>query len=676
MSIVFDSYPIDGIKNILQYPPIDNNYLELLANLSALFTVNTQDIVRMSIIIPLRFIFWIIAITFLILCIIFRNRQPLKQRYIYSLLLLTVNIIHSFETIEFIMPIQKWFYTSYYIKGLNPLNIADPLFKPPDLIIYENVICYFCAFFAYTFYIFSVTLYLINLITFILNKLFAAKKVSFVNALQRLKERRRELAKEKIRQSFKPITKKKSTLTTLFGGKSDTELSETNTTSTTSTTNSKVTLDITDQEMIPVDENTIVLGDDNLTIFDDGDETNLDTDLDIDECEDDLDSLNSKRSNLQLLKFLVKNNIIQIITITIITLLWLALACIFIFGVSLPNSGQCDREKRLYLTLIYCLVELLVFICIPLLLTVDFISTLRTYIKTREKSSKTSFLSYYFFETDPFRYRIEALVLSISDTLGSIIAIGFAFSNNEVVSGLLLSLDTSLLIELFGGLLTIPGISLYFTIRDYYLERRSMQPKENNKGDDDIQTLKELSEAGPSKPAIDYVMKHTKERNLFYNYLKQEFSLENLLFLEEVYHFQQVSKNRLLKRYEKCKEIINLFLLSKSDLEINVSRKIVDSVLQQWTKFKQIPNLDTVAKQYAKQQNLNITEEQKEILLELKLFLLNDTLFDSITYETYRNLIDSYYRFIRSKPWQDYLREQGCEPVLLVSKHRLSVFNK
>jgi regulator of G-protein signaling len=67
-------------------------------------------------------------------------------------------------------------------------------------------------------------------------------------------------------------------------------------------------------------------------------------------------------------------------------------------------------------------------------------------------------------------------------------------------------------------------------------------------------------------------IQNKKHLNAFKIFLRNEFSEENLEFIEEVEKFRKLTSDE--KRYQKCKEIWSLFIKPKAKMEINMRANI------------------------------------------------------------------------------------------------------
>lgn len=90
------------------------------------------------------------------------------------------------------------------------------------------------------------------------------------------------------------------------------------------------------------------------------------------------------------------------------------------------------------------------------------------------------------------------------------------------------------------------------------------------------------------------VLQHKSLRNSFKTFAKSEYSLENLLFIEQLEAYKQATN--VEKRHSLAQGMIDNFLRHQSDLEINISNQLQTSVIATFEAHGALPTLfDSVA---------------------------------------------------------------------------------
>jgi hypothetical protein len=143
-----------------------------------------------------------------------------------------------------------------------------------------------------------------------------------------------------------------------------------------------------------------------------------------------------------------------------------------------------------------------------------------------------------------------------------------------------------------------------------------------------IYKTNESEEKRKSVKKVEQVLQSDLGRFYFKAYATSEFSVENILFYEEVMNFKNMKNSKtfeISKQIEKAATMIQIFLTKDSIMEVNTNDTIVEAILGKLQEFK------------------NDTNEQGI-----------DSLFDELLKDIVSVLEDTFSRFIFSHYHQEY----------------------
>ncbi|EFC49568.1 predicted protein [Naegleria gruberi] len=409
--------------------------------------------------------------------------------------------------------------------------------------------------------------------------------------------------------------------------------------------------------------------------------------IDVDGSDDEvisLDVLSERGRFLNLLKIIIRYKVIEISYIIfwgIVTYIALS-ARIFlspadtliepIFNSSWKSlETYCNYTARVDNNLYTLIISAILFLIVPIFLTVDCFVSLIKYFRLRrenkEKGIKTeNFLVYHFYETDPFVYRSESLLRFIFDVIALIIylVLSSTINTDGTVGGTISSLVITILLHFFGGTFSNPGVTIYKTYHNFI--RMKKKSKNALMPSQQIQNLQELMSSPVSSFSIDYVISRRVEREFFHEFLKKEFSVENLLFAEDLQKLRNINERHARSKVSKVKEMVKLYLSDNSSVfEVNIPSKIIHAELKDFRELTQLMNqhgiqLNSIPKsikeksstRYFPQIDSTIEDQVRKLIENLS----KSDVFSTLNIEIYKNLMDSFYRFKHSRKWIEFVK--------------------
>ncbi|EFC43967.1 predicted protein [Naegleria gruberi] len=644
--------------------------------------------------------------------------------------LVLVNIIGHIQGIIEILPGAPLFFQSYwnqfisekltkqvdaqtfYRNNLNSYGVPTWL---ESFALFENIYCFIDAYFIYGCTVIGLAMYSIQIIKLMLLLLLKDRKQAVARSLEEFKKRQvekfkdlklKEVSSETNLQDQKPIslmkrlsrkilfveTNTSSENLTKQSGESSPTTSASSVSSAPSTSN-LLESNNSQQSQQQLQQESSEVSTPRLSKTGENDDSSslayediaLDLTTDEDALSTSYEEISKKGKFVNFLKKILKYQIIELSYIGFWLTVWYILVTIVIiirtedtwsnFFISWDSySGYCRHNDRVQIGYYSIAILFLIFVFIPITLIFDFVTSLIKYRKiiriNREKNRKTeNFLIYYFYETDPFVYRTEVLGVLILDfivvlTFLIVLPIGVnANYSQQLASSILLSIG----LNFIGGVLCNPGITISRTVWNYLVEFKTKRANKKDSNDSDtIFSLQQLISSPICSESIDYVLSHKTERGLFYQYLKEEYSVENLLFTEDLIKLRKIHNAHIRAKVMKIKEMIKLYLSnSDSVFELNVPTKVIQ---QELTNFRELmallDELNLKATQlprvFKADSNTryfpNIDSNKEEKLKQLISQLGSGRIFTNIQSEVYKNLMDSYYRFNNSRKWKDYIK--------------------
>ncbi|EFC41753.1 predicted protein [Naegleria gruberi] len=696
----------------------------LLGNVTYNLTTAQQAIVMISgnnlvttVTIAIRVVIVIFDI-FLTCCIfLLRNYEPIKSKFFVSLILVGLNVIsHIQGTLDF-LPWIKMYFESYWNQFLmekstksvsaatfyqNNLNSSNGL--PNWLVNYitfENVYCFVNSYVLYGLVVLSVALYSIQIIKLLLLTLLKDKRQDIVKSLEDFK--RKQLEKFKNIKLQNKTEQQNATSNTIQNRKSLRRPAEStedlgqfpSSASNVALNEGVSTLDLSSlSQSVNSDAPMSARGsrpselDEISNAYSDYDDIALDLTTDDDAISTSYEEISKQGRFANLLKKIIKYRIVEISYISLWVIVWFVIISVrvashakdsweSVFYSWEQNSGYCRKIDRDNVSIYAIIVLFILFLAIPLFLAVDFIFSIYKYIQTRrinkEKGEKTeNFFIYYFYETDPFVYRVESLFIVIFDIASGIVLV-IVPSYGPISSQLTSSLVLAIGLNFLGGSISNPGITVMKGIWNFFLafkEKRKAANLNNSDSSNDknanaIQSIQQLLSSPICSYSIDFIISHKKERDLFYQYLREEYSVENLLFIEDLNRLRKINERHVRSKVMKIKEMTKLYLSESSSVfEINVPSKIIHTELKDYKELQNLLNnhklkinqLPRIMKDISLRYFPNIDQSQEELMKPLITNICKPNIFPTLQTEVYKNLMDSFYRFNNSRKWKEHIK--------------------
>ena len=702
-----------------------SEFYDLLSNttndtVSAFATLVTtpESFFFANIFIPLRSIFFCFTLSLFVATIILRNREPIRSKFGVSTVWLIMSMLHSLQVIYNVLPMRQIVFGNYWDQFLvekaqsgisatnfywNKMTNGVPSWMS-DLSGCSNAYCYIVAFAMAPYVILASSAYFMQLIQFMLLRVLNDKKENIKKAIEALKKKRIENLMKKKQQNSSHSEKKP---TTPRGSKK--EQSEVITPRQSVTYASQVNLELmtvstTDALLPPSEQSTPTQSSSQTdatvmpsldlsrisiaTIDNAADETDRSWgtfDTDEYETDDTVSSVgedySSQGRTVNYFKFVIKYRIVQIFILVLLAIIWYIIAFFTLFQkVASPmevifplwktTKGLCYQENFSQITTYLVILTSIVFFIIPVVFMVDLIVSIEKYYRYRKLSKQNGdnhvgFFRYYFDDTDPFFYRLEALSVMFFEIGGMVLLVIFTLGGaigpytqlgNEIVSLFVL--------DLFGGNISFPGITVLATLRNMWHQRSKTTSIEHSNKVSTINNLDDLMKNPTSEESVDYLINHPTERDLFYGYLNQEFSSENLIFVEDLIKFRKVPAKRLRSKLSKLKDMIKLYLTDVSIFEVNLPKKLINEELAPYFKIEHLLSrfnmkIETLPK-IVKDMDSSIlgqgNQEEEKQLKQAIVDICSSSFLSQLRVEVYRNLMDSYSRFINSRKWSDHLK--------------------
>jgi hypothetical protein len=527
-------------------------------------TLNGVELAHIVIILPLRSILIVVAILLFVACVLMRNRQPLKSRSILPFLVVLMSIASSIGIMQDSIPEYK------IIKGLT------------NLFAYRVTWCYIRCIALYPTFIITMASYTLAIARYFVMKLIIQKRQDIAAAVRlNNKEVADDLTEFDIDETEMDELTDHSEMVMNTASSS-------NRLSTRMQSSNKLTADMLSESAIP-----------SVT----SDPTSNTTTSSIGA---------GSTAFLTFLEFCISKKAIVVILIVLMVLWYI---CFIVILVLFKGNCPASIDTQTLFVLIFGVITV---IALPITAIVDLILNYRLIIRFQ--------IIQYLIHSDPLLFRLEMWLLVVVGITA--LTIELVVTNVLIKFGMVIisdfsrSLIRTLLFDVPLCFIIVPGIALSTSIRNRLLERRQhnfvqLEQQQPQK------TIVNLKEYNPSEPTIRLLLKSKITCELFRAYLKKEWSLENLLFLEDVYRYKQIKKQR--QKYKKAQTIVDLYLFSTSKLEVNVPQ--TDS-----NKVKSI---------------LKENENSKQ---------LSDDLFKDLQETVVKNLIDSYSRFYHSAAFQAHIK--------------------
>ncbi|KAG2393793.1 hypothetical protein C9374_003557 [Naegleria lovaniensis] len=734
--------PLQPPADVLLYYYNASDFEFLVSNLTnntqaaqGLIVLTASSTLQSWIIIPLRMMVIVMDVILFFGLVIFRNKEPVKSKFIPSMLLLFVNFIGNLQSIVDRIPVVKLLFQTYWNEYLleklaNPLldaslYFSEHLFEPYQLprwfidwAVFTNVYCYLVAYGLYTISILGVVIYNIQLSRFLLLTFLKERKDQFRNAMIAFKEKQLEKWKNVKMQKLQEKERQKNTetggvnLSSLEKRKSVKSLSRASVSSlssssvdVTSQTHLVPTINLAAVQSVSSSTSTDSLpavtprssmiyntmqGTDEALTDDSFDTEDMVVDLtsDDDAVSTSLEEISKFGKGVKILKFLERYRLIDIGIYTMWLVIWWILVSIAIFTVSTDTTGAifpkwnlirgyCSGNAYLNVITFALIMFSVIFLVAMISWFFDLFVSIYKYVKRRKadqlNSVKTSnFLFYHFVETDPFVYRATFLMNMIFSFIGAVIAL-FFWNSTNFVGSLIIDLCFTLFVNFLGGCVANPGITVARALYDY-VKTSSHRSKKTNSTQDQpsksttIKNLKELVHAPSSSDCLNYIIAHAKERELFYSHLREEFSSENLLFTEALTSLKKINDKFMRRKMMKLKEIVKLYLSeSESVFEVNLPSVLVRNQLKPYfvvTKFMDEQNMSVndlpkMLKDVAAQMFPNVTQDVETKVRNAYTEICHPQFLSGVQTEVYKNLLDSYFRFMGSRKWLNFVKENN-----------------
>jgi len=122
-----------------------------------------------------------------------------------------------------------------------------------------------------------------------------------------------------------------------------------------------------------------------------------------------------------------------------------------------------------------------------------------------------------------------------------------------------------------------------------------------------------------------------------------------------------MQSDKVRSKLLKLHEIHRLYLTERDSIfEVNVSRRVIQSDLDAYHKIAAILHqyemkLEHLPKVFKSAAAILPSEEDDRVLKELLQRMTGPTVLSNVMCEVYKNLLDSYLRFINSRLWKNYL---------------------
>lgn len=584
-----------------------------------------------------------------------------------------------------------------------------------DWAVFSNVYCYLVAYGLYSISILGVVVYNVQLLRFFVLTFLKERKDQFRNAINEFKEKKLEKwrnvklqkMQEKERQRNNESNSNSSTLEKRKSAKSLSRASvsslSTSSMDASSTShlvpaiNLTTVLSVTStpSDSIPTMTprssmiyNTMQGGDD--TLIDDTYDTEdmvVDLTSDDDAVSTSFEEITKFGKGVKILKLIQRYRVIEIIFCTFWIILWFILVSIAIFGVATDTigvifpkwsliRGYCSGNAYANVISFAIIFFSVTFVIAMISWFFDLGVSLFKYFKRRKADQNNSlktpnFLFYHFIETDPFVYRTEFLMNMTFTVIGVVVSLIF-WNSLTFTASLIVDLCFTLFVQCFGGNLANPGATVLRALYNYVKTNSTKRKQKDHEGQQEsskptaIKNLKELVNAPSSSDCLNYIIAHPKERELFYSHLKEEFSSENLLFTEALMSLKKISDRFMRRKMLKLKEIVKLYLSeAESVFEVNLPSVLVRNQLKPYftmSKFMDEQNMSAndlpkTVKDVATQMFPNVSQEVETKVRDAYSEICHPQFLSGVQTEVYKNLLDSYFRFIGSRKWLNYVKE-------------------
>lgn len=231
-----------------------------------------------------------------------------------------------------------------------------------------------------------------------------------------------------------------------------------------------------------------------------------------------------------------------------------------------------------------------------------------------------SFFSIYC-TNDPLLYRGEVQLSFIALVIAVVLTVPLALSS---LSTTLVDLVTSILQFIFNIIIiiAIPGISLGAT---FYYDISLTIESHRTKKIEEQQKKKDIKVYNPEVNSILLIMSNPQTSVLFKEFSMKEFSIENIMFWEEVQQYKKIKPKYHVKRFKCASRIFSSYLDGSAVMEVNIPQSARNEVKQKIDSF---------------------LKENTE--------LPND-LFEKCENTIISNMIDIYARFYKSQTFQQYI---------------------
>ncbi|KAL9655662.1 hypothetical protein ABK040_002322 [Willaertia magna] len=144
----------------------------------------------------------------------------------------------------------------------------------------------------------------------------------------------------------------------------------------------------------------------------------------------------------------------------------------------------------------------------------------------------------------------------------------------------------------------------------------------------------------PSKETVELILSHKETLKLFKDFCVKEFSIENILLYLDIQRFKLMKKPSSKKRYRKLKVMVQTYMVPDSPLEINLPKSITEPLKLQV--------------QFYEERYLQSKEKRNNDAA----LLPQQSICSAIEKALLETMIDSYYRFYYSSPFQRFLKTQ------------------